>query len=186
MRFTQLLNESRDGQRKKLKAELKRLETEFGQLPKNPGSQDGFDALDDYRDKIKGVKAELKLLEGSSVSDESELKRLENEFGQLPKNPHSQAGFDALDDYRDKIGSLKAKIAKKKGLKENAESADQSYQQYMRQIQEALSSLQAGLQGHSKRQQENPDNWGYVGDVENVAERLAEIADNVSNWTESN
>lgn len=50
------INESIDA----LKARLAQLKADYADLPKNPGSQIGYDALDDIRDEIKKIQVKIK------------------------------------------------------------------------------------------------------------------------------
>lgn len=53
----QELKESED--KEALRARLNKLKDEYAQLPKNPGNQEGYDALDDYREEIKSLEQKL-------------------------------------------------------------------------------------------------------------------------------
>jgi hypothetical protein len=55
-----------------------------------------------------------------------------------------------------------------------------AYDQVTTDIHRALKTLEEKLRVHSRKHEENPDDWGYVGDVSRVLKDLGEIVDSLS------
>lgn len=51
------------------KARLAQLKADYAEMPKNPGNQEGYDALDDMRDEIKKLEAEVASLTEGRTDD---------------------------------------------------------------------------------------------------------------------
>ena len=54
-------------------------------------------------------------------------------------------------------------------------TAEENYSEHVGQIQSELSLLKAHLNKHYNEFINQPTNWGFVGDLGNVLERLKEI-----------
>jgi hypothetical protein len=56
-------------------------------------------------------------------------------------------------------------------------TADGNYKKHQDKIDEQLAELQDFLKDHAERQEQNPKNWGYTGDLANVSGQLEELLD---------
>jgi len=56
-----------------------------------------------------------------------------------------------------------------------AKTAVQEYESRKRNIISKLAGINKLLKKHAKKQEQNPNNWGFVGDLGKVEELLSEI-----------
>lgn len=103
---------------------------------------------------------------------EHKLKQKKAEYDDLPKNPQTQAGYDALDDLRDEIAELEKEL---KSLNENARDADEAYEEAKMRATVAISALQDQIAKFTRAQKRNSRNWGYAGTMESVASKLEDL-----------
>lgn len=114
-------------------------------------------------------------------SKKARLAQLKADLADLPQNPGSQEGYDALDDIRDEIKDLEAEI---KSLSEEAPATrtadndptialEQAHQRALAALREVTEQITM-LREESTR---NARDWAYPGSMTQVAERLEEIRD---------
>ena len=65
-------------------------------------------------------------------------------------------------------------------LKTAGPSADVVYQKRVMEVKQLLVAIASGLKKHTRDQSTNPANWGYVGDMAEVAELLGRAKDFLS------
>lgn len=56
-----------------------------------------------------------------------------------------------------------------------ARTADTAYTEHVHAIRDLIGAVEEALRAHAREQEADPANWGFVGDLANVRERLAEV-----------
>lgn len=103
----------------------------------------------------------------------AKLAQAREELSELPQSPGSQEGYDALDDARYKVKDLEAEIAK---LSESAATDPQAaYGEVLTKVNASMKALHAAMADHRRKFMEDPRNWGYVGDMQELAKKLDEM-----------
>jgi DNA repair exonuclease SbcCD ATPase subunit len=162
-RLNQLFNERallrkqlQEQQDSKIEAKLIRLETLI-------------DALEETMSPLAAAKARLA--------------QLKADLADLPQNPGSQEGYDALDDLRDAIKKQEEKIAT---LSEAAPASGQkvrdatndptiAFEQARQRAVAALAQISAQIDQMTTQQLRNAHDWGYPGSMNQVASQLEEL-----------
>lgn len=114
------------------------------------------------------------LHEGSDVESlKARLAQAKADLEDMPQNPGSQEGYDALDDQRYLIQKLEKQI---KALTESAANDPQAaYGEVMIKVNASMKALHTAMAEHRKKFMEDPRNWGYVGDMQELAKKLDEM-----------
>ena len=71
------------------------------------------------------------------------------------------------------IDALKATEAKGDRM---TKTASETYEAATKRAHAAIAEIQSRLAAHAAAQRTNPDQWGFVGDINHVAAQLAEVA----------
>jgi DNA repair exonuclease SbcCD ATPase subunit len=109
------------------------------------------------------------------------LAQLKADLKELPQNPGSQEGYDALDDLRDEIKKQEAKIASLSeaapGPKVRDETNDPTIAFEKAQLRAitALGFIRGAIDAMAEEQQRNSRDWGYPGSMAQIAKQLEEI-----------
>lgn len=90
-----------------VKKQLSQLQSALQRAIEN----DDDDHADELRDAIKDCQQELN---ESDTAVETRLARLKADLKELPQNPNSPDGIEALDDLRSKISRLEKQLKAKK------------------------------------------------------------------------
>jgi uncharacterized protein YukE len=86
--------------------------------------------------------------------------------------PYSEEAADAIDDARNDVKRLKKELA---SLAENfGYDAKAAYAHHLELFNQNLATLRSLVKQHSIRQN-GSGSWGFVGDVAEANERLAEL-----------
>ncbi len=120
------------------------------------------------------------LEEGMSpvAAKKARLAQLKADLAELPQNPGSQEGYDALDELRDKIKDLESEI---KGLSEAAPAERTSandptiaFEEAHQRAQTALGAIATLIERLKIEATRNSRDWGYPGSMAHVATQLEE------------
>lgn len=103
---------------------------------------------------------------------EAKLKQLKSDYDELPKNPQTQRGYDALDDLRDEIADVEKKLSL---LKEGMNTPDEAFEDAKMRATIAISALTDAISEFARHQKRNSRDWGYAGTMASVASRLEEL-----------
>lgn len=110
------------------------------------------------------------------------LAKLKADLADLPQNPGSQEGYDALDDLRHEIKKQEQKIAtltEAPVTKTRDASNDPTlaFEQARNRAVAALQQVAASIDELAVEQQRNARDWGYPGSMGHVAAQLEELRD---------
>lgn len=198
MRLYKLLYEN--DQKQSLQQQLAKLQREYQQLPKNPTSQQGYDALEEYQDKIEALKKKIKQQSGGTSSAggsskrqavEKKLNDAKRELKAMPKHPSTQQHYDMIDDLHAKISKYKKELS---SLKENDQSignnlenpvddsANSKYSSVVDEINQKIDEINCALENHNQQQQSDNDNWGLVEDAEKILDHLKQASEILAPW----
>ena len=65
-------------------------------------------------------------------------------------------------------------------MTDSTKTADETYKQHQRQIEALIGLLQDALKIHAEEQAQEPQSWGYVGDLGTIVEELGAIVGRLS------
>lgn len=91
-------------------------------------------------------------------------------------------GFRAAVGYVVEHAETDDRPALARGLYRTFLSADETYLELRDQARAAIDALRARLDRHAERQARDPKNYGFVGDLESLLERLGDALP----WAEEN
>lgn len=60
-------------------------------------------------------------------------------------------------------------------------TSHETYLETQAEIATLLKKIKLGMAEHSRREKQNPRNWGYVGDLQHIASQLQEASDFLHN-----
>jgi chromosome segregation ATPase len=103
----------------------------------------------------------------------AKLQKMKADYDELPKNPGSQEGYDALDDMQDEIKKLEHKLS----TLTEADDADATYEFARGRALKAIAQLQSQIDQFTKAQKKNSRDWGYAGTMGSIATRLEELTE---------
>lgn len=127
------------------------IETKLGRLS---------DTIDELSESVS-PKAVLK----------AKLAKLKADYDELPKNPSSQEGYDALDDMRHEIEQLEKKIA----TLTEAPDANAAFEAARDRAVTAMQQLHRQIERFTQAQKSNARDWGYAGTMGSIATQLEEL-----------
>lgn len=138
--------------------------------------------IDDVETRLGRLSDTIDTLEESASplhAAKARLAQLKADLAELPQNPGSQEGYDALDDLRDEIKKQEAKIAQLSEGKTRDATNDPTiaFEEASQRAKLALDDIAVQIAKFSAAFRRNSRDWGYPGSMANVAARLEEVRD---------
>lgn len=132
--------------------------------------------------KLARLNETIELLQESAsglVAAKARLAKLKSELEDLPQNPQTQAGYDAIDELRDKVQAAQREVD---SLTEAASQppsiatdATMAFEHHLQVATELLQSIQQQLTQFASAQRRNARDWGYAGTMQKVASQLKDV-----------
>ena len=143
-------------------AKISMVTTKLGRL------EDSIDALSESASPVAAAKARLA--------------QLKADLAELPQNPGSQEGYDALDELRDKIKAAEAKVSQlsEAGPTKTRDASNDptiAYEEARARAVKALQDIAAQVDQFTAAAKRNSRDWGYPGSMGHVAAKLEEVRD---------
>lgn len=185
MRFTELTEDSYDrgvDKRKRL-AKLYNDRASLREQLKNAREEQDSDRVANLESKLGKLEDSIEAL-AESASPATALKakiaQLKADLADMPDQPGSQEGYDAVDDLRDQLKKAEEKL---KGLTEASPSASRNasndatiaFEQARDRAVSLLDALRAQIDQFSRAQQKNARDWGYAGSMGHVVAQLEDL-----------
>jgi chromosome segregation ATPase len=168
-RLNQLFNERaalreqlRNAREEQDSAKVDSITTKLGRLG------DMIDSLEESASPLAAAKARLA--------------QLKADLADLPQNPGSQEGYDALDELRDAIKKQEAKVgtlteAPVSKVRDATNDPTIAFEQMRTRAVKALQIVAQKIDEMAVEQQRNARDWGYHGSMGHVASQLEELRD---------
>ena len=132
--------------------------------------------------KLARLNETIELLQESAsglVAAKARLAKLKSELEELPQNPQTQAGYDAIDELRDKVRAAQREVD---SLTETAAQppsiatdSTMAFEHHLQTATELLQVIQQQLTQFASAQRRNARDWGYAGTMQQVVARLKEV-----------
>lgn len=118
------------------------------------------------------------LIRESNNDKHALLKKHEADLAELPKHPNTEAGYEAIDELKDKIAKLKKELSISEGSEQS--EPELIYATRMNNIEKMVQQLPVLLQQHQLKFQQNPRDWGFPGDLASIEKDLKDLVDRLA------
>jgi hypothetical protein len=169
--------------------QLADLKAQLASMPQNPGSQEGYDAIDDLRDQIAKLEQHV---DNKQVSEDAfdrkrdhkaALAKLYNDRAALRnqiKSAREERDREKVSELESKLSRLGDKIDSMESVDESvledANSAGAAYAARTKNVMMLLQEIGALMELHQSQQSKDANSWGYAGDLSYVESELRKVS----------